>query len=969
MLFRSNDTATTEIYTLSLHDALPIYGWSTGVLNRELALLYQAFSSGTPSPLPELPIQSVDYASWQRRWLQGEILDAHLAYWKQQLAASPPRLDLPVDHRRAAAPRSRGAVQPFLLPAALAHALRALGGRERASLFMTLLAAFDTLLHRYTGQDDIVVGSPVAGRTCVEIEGLIGFFANTLALRINLSGDPTFRELLGRVRAVALGAYAHQELPFDTLVVALDPERGRDQTPLFRVMFVLQNAPASAPALPGLTVRVLETASGPAKFDLTLSIREDEADLPGSVEYDPDLFDAATIARMLGHFQTLLEGIVAHPDERISRLPLLTEAERHQLVVAWNDTRADYPREACLPELFEAQVARTPDAVAVVAGDERVSYGELNRRANQLAHRLRRLGVGPDALVGICAERSVAMVVGLLGVLKAGGAYVPLDPAHPRARLALLLQDAGAAIILTQRTIVDALPTTTATIICLDTDWGSIADEPATDPGVPLTGEHLAYVTYTSGSTGRPKGVAIPHRGVVRLLFGQDYVTLDAGQTLLQMAPIAFDASTFELWGALLHGARCVLFPAEPPSHRRLGEVIARHGVTTLWLTAALFNSVMDEAPATLAPIRQLLIGGEALSVPHVRRALELLPHTRIVNGYGPTESTTFTCCYRLPRPLDPGATSIPIGRPIANTEVYVVDRHLNPVPIGVPGELVIGGVGLARGYLQRPELTAEKFVAHPFSAEPGARLYKTGDVARYLADGTIEFLGRLDSQVKIRGYRVEPAEIEATLRRHPAVQQTVVVACDDVGGAARLVAYVVATRGRAATVSELRNALKASLPEYMLPSAFVMLEALPLSPNGKVDRRALPQPRPTDGAPERVFVAPRTPIEEILARILADVLGLERVGVEDDFFELGGHSLLATRVVSRLRGALGVELALRQIFETPTVGGLAVAIAHAQAESLDPAEIARMLGVLQDLSEEEARRLLTDTGSESPWT
>ena len=416
-------------------------------------------------------------------------------------------------------------------------------------------------------------------------------------------------------------------------------------------------------------------------------------------------------------------------------------------------------------------------------------------------------------------------------------------------------------------------------------------------------------MTYTSGSTGRPKGVAIPHRGVVRLLFGQDYVTLDAGQTLLQMAPIAFDASTFELWGALLHGARCVLFPAEPPSHRRLGEVIARHGVTTLWLTASLFNSVMDEAPATLAPIRQLLIGGEALSVPHVRRALELLPHTRIVNGYGPTESTTFTCCYRLPRPLDPGATSIPIGRPIANTEVYVVDRHLNPVPIGVPGELVIGGVGLARGYLQRPELTAEKFVAHPFSAEPGARLYKTGDVARYLADGTIEFLGRLDSQVKIRGYRVEPAEIEATLRRHPAVQQTAVVACEDVGGAARLVAYVVATRGRAATVSELRNALKASLPEYMLPSAFVMLEALPLSPNGKVDRRALPQPRPTDGAPERVFVAPRTPIEEILARILADVLGLERVGVEDDFFELGGHSLLATRVVSRLRGALGVEL------------------------------------------------------------
>ncbi len=910
-------------------------GWSTGVLHRELTALYRAFSSGQSSPLPELPIQYADYAVWQRQWLEGDVLSAHLRYWTQQLAGRTPRLELPADRRRREVSSGRGAKQAFELPALLTEELKALSRREHVTLFMTLLAAFQALLHRYTDQEDIAVGSPVAGRTRGEIEELIGVFANTLVLRTDVSGDPTFLELLGRVRDVALGAYRWQALPFDKLVEALDPERGRERTPLLQVVFALQNAPASPLALPGLTVRPLETKSGPAKFDLTVSLTEAEGGLRGEVEYDPDLFDDATAARMVGHFRTVLEGVVADPGVRVSCVPVLGDAERQRLLVEWNATAAAYPGDASLPELFEAQAARQPEAVAVVAGDERVSYGDLNRWANQLAHRLRGLGVGPDVLVGICVDRSVEMVVGLLGVLKAGGAYMPLDPASPRERLSDVLADARVEIILTKGRIRGALPPTAAQTICLDTDWRSIAREPDTNPGVASTADQLAYVMYTSGSTGRPKGVAASHRGVVRLLFGQDYVKLDAAETLLQLAPLVFDASTFELWGALLHGGRCVLFPAEPPTPARLGEVITSQGVTTLWLTATLFNGVIDEAPAALAPIRQLVIGGEALSVPHVQRALERLSDTDIVNGYGPTEGTTFTCCYRIPRSLNPGAASIPIGRPIANTEVYVVDGRLNPVPIGVPGELLIAGTGLARGYLHHPDLTAERFIPHPFHAADGARVYKTGDLVRYRADGNLEFLGRIDRQVKIRGFRVELGEIETVLGEHPGVRQVVVDAREDGPEGKRLVAYVVGDSDRAVSAAELRSFLKERLPEYMLPAAFVKLEAIPLTANGKIDHRALPIPQHADLATAEAFVAPRTPVEEALARIWAEVLGVERVGVHDGFFDLGGQSLLATRVLSRLRQAFRVEVPLRRLFDTPTVAELAGIIEEAMAEGV----------------------------------
>jgi len=937
----------SSVLVLSMHH-VAFDGWSTGVLNRELGSLYQAFVEGRPSPLPELETQYQDFACWQRRWLSDEILQTQLAYWMRQLAGRPPRLALPVDRRRPSAPSASAATHSFLLPAPLARALETLSRQEGITLFMALLAAFQALLHRYTGQEDVVVGSPVAGRNRVEIEGLIGFFVNTLVLRTDLSGDPTVRQLLGRVRHTALAAYSHQDLPFEKLVEALEPERTGEGTPLVQVMFALQNAPASALELPGLAVGNVEIAGGPAKFDLTVSLTLEDAGLHGTVQYEPALFDAATITRMFEHFRTLLQGIVARPEARVSELAMLTAAEQRQLLVDWNDTAADYPDETCLSALFEAQVERAPDAIALEADDERITYGELNRRANQLAHRLRRLGVGPEVLVGIRIERSVEMVVGLLGVLKAGGAYLPLDPALPLDRVRVMLDDAAVAVLLT----------------VADADRHTLARESPDNLSRIATADSLAYVMYTSGSTGQPKGVAVPQRAVLRLLFGQNYVHLDAGETLLHLAPLAFDASTFELWGALLHGARCVLFPAETPTPERLGEVIARHGVTTLWLTASLFNRVIDAAPAALAPIRQLLIGGEALSVPHVARALALLPDTQLANGYGPTESTTFTCCHRIPRTLDPGAASIPIGRPLANTEVYVVDAHLNPVPVGAHGEILVGGAGLARGYLRRPELTAEKFIPHPFRRESGARVYRTGDVARYRADGTLEFLGRLDDQVKIRGFRVEPGEIETVLGRHPAVRQAVVVAREDTPGDRRLVAYVLAAPEAHVTAAELRVFLQPSLPEYMLPAAFVLLDTLPLTASGKVDRPALPAPQHADAPATRAFVAPRTPVEETLERIWADLLGLERVGVHDGFFELGGHSLLATRVMSRLREAFGVELPFRLIFETPTIAGLAVAIAQSQAERVDDAEIARMLGELRDLSDEEARRRLTAPGS-----
>ena len=899
-------------------------GWSSGILERDLSAVYNAFVTGHPPPLPALPIQYADYAVWQREWLQGEVLARQLAYWQTQLA-NLSTLELPTDRPRPPLASHHGEHLAWVLPEALTVALKALARRANATLFMTLLASFQVLLHRYSGQDDIAVGSPIAGRGRTELEGLIGFFVNTLVLRTDLSGNPPFQELLARVREHALGAYTHQDLPFEKLVEALAPARDLSRNPLFQVMFVLQNTPgaALALALEGLAASRVPLEGHSAKFDLALSLQESADGLQASWEYASDLFDAATIERMAGHFQVLLEAIVANPEQRIDELPLLTAPERHQLLVQWNDTATDYPKDRCIHQLFEDQATRTPNAVAVVCEDQQLTYAHLNARANQLAHHLLALGVGPEVLVGICVERSLELIIGLLGILKAGGAYVPLDPSYPPARLAFMLADTQAPVLLTQQTLLAQLPPYAGRTVCLDRDGENIAAQPDTAPPCRATAENLAYVIYTSGSTGRPKGVTVPHRGVLRLLLGIDYVQLDQQQTFLLLSPISFDASTFELWGALLHGARCAIFHERVPTIATLGETLGRYQVTTLWLTASLFNVLIDEAPQILGGVRQLLTGGEALSPSHVRAALKCLPEVQLVNGYGPTESTTFTCCYRIPKLSDEARASIPIGRPIGNTRVYVLDRSLGPVPVGVTGELCITGDGLARGYLNRPELTAEKFLPDPFSAVPGARLYRTGDRARYLPDGNIEFLGRLDDQVKIRGFRIELGEIERVLAEHPAVCQAVVLARADTPGDQRLVAYVVPADAALTDSEPLRAFLRERLPDYLRPATYVLLADLPLTPNGKLDRKALPNPGAVALA-SNGYTAPRDDLERTLCEAWAQVLGVERVGLDDDFFVLGGHSLLAARLFARLDQALGQSLALGVLFSAPSVRQLA---------------------------------------------
>jgi len=910
-------------------------GWSLGVLLRDLATCYEAAVAGQPVALLPLPIQYADYAVWQREWLHGEVLEGQLGYWRQQLVGAPATLELATDRPHPSVPIYRGATHPVVFSRAEATELKELSQREGVTLFMTLLAAFQALLARYSDQEDIVVGAPIAGRTRPEMEGLIGLFTNTLALRTNLAGDPTFRALLGRVRQVTLDAYAHQDLPFEQLVAALHPARDPSRNPLFQVMFTLQHAPLPA-TLGDLSVERLAVHTGTARFDMTLSLEETAQGIVGTIEYSTDLFEAATITRMMEHFHVLLRGIVADPEQHLSELPLLTGDERRQVLVEWSANKTEYPREQCIHQLFEAQVARTPDAIAVVFENQQLTYQELNVRANRLAQYLRLCGVGPETLVAICIERSLEMVIGLLGILKAGGAYVPLDPSYPKERLAFMLSDTQAPVLLTQARLVGALPEHLATVICLDTDWGKIAHESGANPVCTVTAANLAYIIYTSGSTGTPKGVMTPHRGVARLLFGVDYVHLNAAQRILQLATLSFDASTFELWGALLHGGRCVLFPEKDLTFEALGIVLRRHAITTLWLTASLFNAVIDNAPEALSGIEQLLIGGEALSVPHVRRAFQFLPNTQIINGYGPTENTTFACCYPIPQLPTEMMQSIPIGRPIGNTNVSILDKHLQPVPVGVPGELYIGGDGLARGYLNRPDLTAERFIPDPFGPEPEARLYKTGDLTRYLPDGNIEYLGRLDHQVKIRGFRIELGEIEAVLMTHPMIREALALAREDTPGDTRLVVYVVPAQGEEVNTNILRTYLKERLPAYMVPSAFVLLAAMPITPNGKVDRQALPAPRAMQRERAVSFVPPKSLLQLQLAHIWEELLDVRPVGITDDFFDLGGHSLLAARLATRMMDDFGKRIPLATLFSGATIAHLEAVLLHSAEHGPD---------------------------------
>ncbi len=912
-------------------------GWSMGVFVEELTTLYNAYSMGKPSPLVPLAIQYADFAIWQRQWLAGDVLQSQLSYWREQLANAPTLLPLPTDRPKGSVQTFAGAYHKLALSVELTQKLTKFSTEQGVTLFMTLLAGFNTLLYRYTGQTDILLGSPIANRHHSEIEPLIGFFVNTLVLRTDLSGNPSFSELLPRLRTMTLDAYAHQDLPFEMLVEALQPERALSHTPLFQVMFVLQNAPMSDVELTGLSVSSLPIETATTKFDLTLSMENTAIGLVSVWEYNTDLFDSSTIERMASHFRTLLEAIVTNPTERISQLPLLTQSEQQQLLVEWNDTRVDYACDKCIPDLFEEQVKCTPDAVAVVFENQQLTYEQLNCRANQLAHYLRSLGVRADVLVGICVERSLDMVVGLLGILKAGGAYVPLDPQYPTERLSFMLEDAQISLLLTQQSLVDVFIESAVQLVCLNTDWQLISQFSDDNLITERQATNLAYVIYTSGSTGQPKGVEVIHRGVNRLLFGVNYVDLDAAQRFLQIAPISFDASTFEIWGALLHGGLCVIFKESIPTAKTLGDEINKHDITVLWLTAALFNSIIDENAVALSGIRQLLIGGEALSVAHVHRALSRLPLTQIINGYGPTESTTFTCCYPIPRQLKRNIESIPIGGPIANTQVYILDKYLQPVPVGVAGELHIAGAGLARGYLNRPDLTLEKFINNPFKNSlvncPESKLYKTGDLARYLPSGNIEYLGRIDHQVKIRGFRIELEEIEATLSQHEDVQSIVVIAREDITGNKRLVAYIVPQPEVTPTTSKLRQFLKTKLPEYMLPSAIVFLESLPLTPNGKIDKSALPVPDSRAGI-EVSLVAPRTRVEAELALIWGQVLRVERVGIHDNFFSLGGDSILSIQMIAKAK-LVEIELTIKQLFANQTIAELATVAGTTKARSI----------------------------------
>ncbi|HEX5746348.1 MAG TPA: amino acid adenylation domain-containing protein [Archangium sp.] len=903
-------------------------GWSMGVLVRELAQVYEAFLAGRKPELPGLPIQYADYALWLRGWMKGEVLEQQLGWWRKYLAGAPPVLELPTDRPRPAVQTYRGAKLPVHLPRELAEGLDALSLREGVTPFMALLAAFKVLLHRCSGQIDLTVGTPIAGRERPETHGLIGLFVNTLVLRTNLEAEPTFRELLQRVREGALGAYAHQDVPFEKLVDELQPVRDLSRTPLFQVMFVLQNAQGALPQMPGLRLSTEDTHTGTAMFDLHLSLSREEQGLVGAFEYNTDLFDGSTITRLGVYLTNLLKGIVADPGQRISRLPMLPEAERQRVLVDWNQTALPRPAEARLHLLVEQQVDRTPEAVAVTSEGQSLTYRQLDQRANQLAHHLLSLGVGPEIPVGVCTDRSIEMVVALLGILKAGSAYVPIDPSYPQDRLAYMLQDSNVRVLLTQQHLVERLPASAATRVCLDSQWSQIAAHGTARPQVPVDAQGLAYIIYTSGSTGRPKGAMNFHQAICnRLLWMQEAYGLGAQDAVLQKTPFSFDVSVWEFFWTLMTGARLVV--AKPGGHQDaayLVDLIQRERITTLHFVPSMLQVFLEQPGVEQCRgLKRVICSGEALAVEHVERFHSKLK-AGLHNLYGPTEAAvdvTFWEC----KPGDK-RRSIPIGRPVSNTRMYVLDGQMNPVPVGVPGELYIGGVQPARGYWNRPELTAEKFVPDPYATQPGARLYRTGDLARFLPGGEIEYLGRIDNQVKVRGFRIELGEIESALLQHPALKEAVVVAREDSPGDKRLVAYVVAA-GQEPTRDELRAHLGKLLPEYMVPMAFVSLAAMPLSPNGKLDRKMLPAPQ--FARPERTYVAPETHEEKVLATLFAEVLGLEQVGAEDNFFELGGDSIRSIPVVARA-GQQGLRFSVAQLFQNPTPRALARALGNETA-------------------------------------
>ncbi|MEW5983050.1 MAG: amino acid adenylation domain-containing protein [Acidobacteriota bacterium] len=939
---------------------LIVDGQSMNVLLRDVAAQYSATVQGQMSAQTP-PMQLGTYVSELERLRETNAMDADAAFWQQEYADLIPVLDLPPDHPRPSVQRYQGQRHTLHIETELAEQVRTFSRQQGCTLFMTLFSAYTLLLHRLTGQDDLVVGVPVAGRATEESAGLVAYCTHLLPVRNRLTGSPSVLEYLAAVRDRLLAAYEHEGYPYAALLDALHPPRDDSRSPLVTVTFNLDR-PAATPQLSGLATEWQALPIAFAPFEVSLNVTDTGSALVLECDYQTDLFDDTTILRWLDAYRLLLTHLVTAPREQVHRLPIMTDAERQRIVVDWNRTHADYPRQS-IAGVFEDQVAAAPAAPAVIFETRRWTYGELNARANQFAHYLRERGVGEETLVGICVDRSVDLVVGLLGILKAGGAYVPLDPTYPVERLRGMIADTGLRVVLTQQSLRHALPLESGEVICVDADWPHIAASSAENAQSAAGPEHLAYVMFTSGSTGRPKGVEIRQKSVVRLVRNTNYASFDATDVILQFAPVSFDASTLEIWGALLNGGCVALMPPGLASLAEFETYLTRYGVTTLWLTAGLFHQIVDEQPTALSSLRQLLAGGDVLSVPHVLRCLGQERRGAVINGYGPTENTTFTCCWPMTAARDVGST-VPIGRPIANTQVYILDRRLQPVPAGVRGELYAGGDGLARGYTNRPELTAEVFLPNPFSDVPGARMYRTGDLARYLSDGRMEFLGRLDQQVKIRGFRVELEEIESTLREYPGVQTCVVVTHSAPTTDATLDAYLVPAQERTLDLQDLRAFLARALPDYMLPSTFTLLEALPLTANGKVDRRALPPPeQAVSGTP---YQAPRTPVEAVLVDIWREVLGAEQVGVHDDFFEAGGHSLSATKVAARVRTIFRMELPLQQFFGTRTVAGLVEALIQAEPTPGHVERVARLHQQLAQMSPEELQSLLRQT-KESP--
>ncbi|WP_238845881.1 amino acid adenylation domain-containing protein [Nostoc edaphicum] len=962
-------------------------GWSMDILVRELASLYSAFAANQPSPLPELAIQYVDFAVWQRQWLQGEVLETQIAYWRQQLGGILPVLQLPTDYPRSRVQTFLGAIESFSLSPKLSTAIASLASSAGVTPFIILLTAYKILLHRYTGQTDLLVGTPVANRHRRETEELIGFFVNTLVLRTNLTGNPTFQELLQQVRETTWQAYDHQDIPFEKLVEVLQPERDLSFNPLFQVKFRLENAPTEKLQLPGLTLTPIQRTEASAKLDLSLDMYETSEGLVGAFEYNQGLFAPQTIARMVEHFQTLLTGIVSNPEQRISELPLLTESERQQMLVDWNQTCVEYQSNRTFHQLFEAQVEKTPDAIALIFENHSLTYRELNQQSNQVAHYLKQRGVKPEVIVGLCVERSPQMIIGLLGILKAGGAYLPLDPNYPPERLAYMLADSQVPILLTQSSLGgdegdegagkdSSLSSSSPSslnyeVICLDTDWEVMSQGSTDNPECQATPANLAYLIYTSGSTGTPKGVLIPHSGLTNLTEHKiNICDVHPGDCVLQFFSLSFDASIPEIIMGLGCGAKLYLAKSESllPGAGLL-QLLRDNAVTHITITPSALSLLPTE---DLPKLRMILVGGEA---PSPELIVKWSKGRRFINAYGPTEVTVNASMVLCGN----GHPLLPTIRPSANKQLYILDSYLQPVPIGVIGELYIGGVGVARGYLNRPDLTAERFVPNPFighwasgighwasgigdweALKQGSRgveskdssptsikdlspmphapcpmphaLYKTGDLASYLPDGRIKLLGRIDHQVKIRGFRIEPQEVETVLCQHPDVRAGVVLVREDQPGEKRLVAYIISDS--AITPTELRRFMREKLPEYLVPTAFVLLDVLPLTANGKVDTHSLPIPEQVHSTTK--FIAPRTDIEAQLASIYAQVLNLKQVSIHDDFFDLGGHSLLATQLIAQSLQVFQVELTVIDLFDAPTVAGLAERILQQQLSMPD---------------------------------